>query len=173
MAEEKTNVMRILDQKKISYTPHTYPCSGGAVDGATVAGLITSLTQKRNKKGELYAIATIEDLDGAVEVFFFAKTWMTVHTMLGTDVVCVVKGRVNKRDESVSLYASDVTLPDLTDGPRGPVVLQMDTMRATTGRIGELDEVLRNHPGVTEVQLRLRQPGRSTTLRLQRRVTAS
>ena len=40
MAEEKTNVMRILDQKKISYTPHTYPCSGGAVDGATVAGLI-------------------------------------------------------------------------------------------------------------------------------------
>ena len=49
----------------------------------------------------------------------------------------------------------------------------MDTMRATTGRIGELDEVLRNHPGVTEVQLRLRQPGRSTTLRLKRRVTAS
>ena len=139
----------------------------------TIAGLITSLTQKRNKKGDLYAIATIEDLDGAVEVFFFAKTWMTVHTMLGTDVVCVVKGRVNKRDDTVSLYASDVTLPDLTDGPRGPVVLQMETMRATAGRIGELDEVLRNHPGVTEVQLRLRQPGRSTTLRLQHRVTAS
>ena len=139
----------------------------------TIAGLITSLTQKRNKKGDLYAIATIEDLDGAVEVFFFAKTWMTVHTMLGTDVVCVVKGRVNKRDDTVSLYASDVTLPDLTDGPRGPVVLQMETMRATAGRIGELDEVLRNHPGVTEDQHRLRQPGRSTTLRLQHRVTAS
>ena len=139
----------------------------------TIAGLITSLTQKRNKKGDLYAVATLEDLDGAVEVFFFAKTWMTVHTMLGTDVVCVVKGRVNKRDESVSVYASDVTLPDLTDGPRGPVLLQMETMRATSGRISELDEVLRNHPGVTEVQLRLRQPGRSTTLRLQHRVTAS
>ena len=139
----------------------------------TVAGLITSLTQKRNKRGELYAVATIEDLDGAVEVFFFAKTWMTVHTMLGTDVVCVVKGRVSKRDETVSLFASDVTLPDLSDGPRGPVILQMETMRATAGRIGELDEVLRNHPGVTEVQLRLRQPGRSTTLRIQHRVTAS
>ena len=23
--EEKTNVMRVLDQKKIPYTPHTYP----------------------------------------------------------------------------------------------------------------------------------------------------
>jgi DNA polymerase III subunit alpha len=139
----------------------------------TVAGLITALTQKRNKKGELYAVATLEDLDGAVEVFFFAKTWMTVHTMLGTDVVCVVKGRVNRRDDQLSLYASDVTLPDLSDGPRGPVVLQMDTMRATAGRIGELAEVLHGHPGVTEVQLRLRQQGRSTTLRLQPRVTAS
>lgn len=40
MAETKTNVMRLLDQKKIPYTPHAYPYAGGAVDGATVAGLI-------------------------------------------------------------------------------------------------------------------------------------
>ena len=36
--EEKTNVMRILDQKKISYAPHTYPHGDGeAPDGVTVA----------------------------------------------------------------------------------------------------------------------------------------
>ena len=36
--EEKTNVMRILDQKKIPYTPYTYPHEPGvAVDGVTVA----------------------------------------------------------------------------------------------------------------------------------------
>ena len=36
--EEKTNVMRILDQKKIPYTPYTYPHEEGvAVDGVTVA----------------------------------------------------------------------------------------------------------------------------------------
>ena len=36
--DEKTNVMRILDQKKVPYTPHTYPHKEGvAVDGATVA----------------------------------------------------------------------------------------------------------------------------------------
>ena len=36
--DEKTNVMRILDQKKIPYTPHTYPHEEGvAVDGVTVA----------------------------------------------------------------------------------------------------------------------------------------
>ena len=37
-AENKTNVMRILDQKKIAYTAHTYPHEEGvAVDGVTVA----------------------------------------------------------------------------------------------------------------------------------------
>ena len=36
--EEKTNVMRLLEQKKISYTPHTYPHGDGeAPDGVSVA----------------------------------------------------------------------------------------------------------------------------------------
>ena len=36
--EEKTNVMRILEQKGIAYTPHTYEHEEGvAVDGVTVA----------------------------------------------------------------------------------------------------------------------------------------
>ena len=37
MKEQKTNVMRLLEQKKISYTPHEYPHGDGAVDGQTVA----------------------------------------------------------------------------------------------------------------------------------------
>lgn len=35
--EEKTNVMRVLEQKNIPYTPHTYQHEEGAVDGITVA----------------------------------------------------------------------------------------------------------------------------------------
>lgn len=36
--EEKTNVMRVLEQKCIPFTPHTYPHEDGvAVDGITVA----------------------------------------------------------------------------------------------------------------------------------------
>lgn len=37
MKEQKTNVMRLLEQKKISYTPHEYPHGDEAVDGQTVA----------------------------------------------------------------------------------------------------------------------------------------
>lgn len=37
MAEEKTNVMRLLDQKKIPYTPHAFDVSDGALDALTAA----------------------------------------------------------------------------------------------------------------------------------------
>lgn len=37
MKEQKTNVMRLLEQKKISYTAHEYPHGDEAVDGRTVA----------------------------------------------------------------------------------------------------------------------------------------
>ena len=40
--DEKTNVMRTLEQKKIPYTAHTYPHEDGvAVDGVTVAGILS------------------------------------------------------------------------------------------------------------------------------------
>ena len=37
--EKKTNVMRVLDQRKIPYTAHTYPADG-PIDGVSVAGFL-------------------------------------------------------------------------------------------------------------------------------------
>lgn len=37
---DKTNVMRVLEQKKVPYTPHSYPHGDEPVDGLTVAGMI-------------------------------------------------------------------------------------------------------------------------------------
>ncbi|NYF97011.1 DNA polymerase III subunit alpha [Janibacter cremeus] len=130
----------------------------------TIAGLVTGLSVKRTKKGDLWAIATVEDLEGAIECLFFPKTYLTVQTMLTQDIVAVVRGRVNVRDDSVSLYAEDLKIPELTDGPRGPVVLTLDHARATSGRIEEVKQVLSQHPGSTDVQIKLVQPGRSVTM---------
>lgn len=72
MAEEKTNVMRILDQKKVSYTPHHYAHPKGAVDGASVAALLgkdpasvckTLVTQGASKKYYVFVIPVLSELD--------------------------------------------------------------------------------------------------------------
>jgi len=132
----------------------------------TVAGLVTSLALKRNKKGDLWAIATVEDLDGAVECLFFPQMYNQVAAMLAPDTVVAVRGRVNLRDDSLSIYAQDLTLPDIKEGPRGPVVVAMSLRQATGGRVEELRRVLGQHPGVTEVHVRLTQPDRTVLMRL-------
>jgi len=40
MGEQKTNVMRILEQHRVPYKAHEYPHGKEAVDGVTVAGLL-------------------------------------------------------------------------------------------------------------------------------------
>jgi DNA polymerase-3 subunit alpha len=137
-------------------------------DGAnvTIAGLITGLQIKRTKKGDLWAIATVEDLDGAIDCLFFPSAYMTVSTMLGHDVVCVVRGRLNRRDETPTIFAQELTLPDIKEGPRGPLVVTLPLARATNGVAERIKSVLGQHPGVTEVHVKLTQPGRSVLMRL-------
>ncbi len=70
--EVKTNVMRVLEQKKIKYTPHEYPHGDTAVDGATVAKLIdrdpgcvfkTLVTQGASKAHYVFVIPVLLELD--------------------------------------------------------------------------------------------------------------
>lgn len=72
MAAEKTNVMRVLDQKKVAYTPHQYPHPDGAVDGLTVAKLAgldpatvfkTLVTQGASKRYHVFVIPVCKELD--------------------------------------------------------------------------------------------------------------
>ena len=50
MAEQKTNVMRILEKKKISYQAHSYPHGKEPVDGATVARLLGRIRSRFIKR---------------------------------------------------------------------------------------------------------------------------
>ncbi|SOC51850.1 DNA polymerase III subunit alpha [Ornithinimicrobium cerasi] len=149
----------------------------GAKDGdfVTVAGLMTNLQLKRTKNGDPYARLSVQDMAGSVDVVFWPKTYMTISTMLAEDTVAVIKGRLKKGDDGAELLANELMLPDIRQGPRGPVVLTMPLTRATDGLAHKLKGVLANHPGGTEVHVKLTQPGRTVMLRLDEtlRVAAS
>jgi DNA polymerase-3 subunit alpha len=141
----------------------------------SVAGLITSLQFKTTKQGKPWALATLEDLEGSIEVLFFPQTFEQVRNLLRPDLICVVRGRLNRRDDVPTLYAMELTLPDVSEAPRGPVVISLPPTRLTPPVAAQLKDVLADHPGITEVHLRLERPGHSTTMRLDDglRVTAS
>jgi DNA polymerase-3 subunit alpha len=73
---------------------------------------------------------------------------------------------LNRRDDVPTIYAQEMSLPDLSEGPRGPVTIALPVTRCTPPVVGRLKDVLATHPGVTEVHLRLTQAGRSTVMRL-------
>jgi DNA polymerase-3 subunit alpha len=134
----------------------------------TVGGLLSSLARKVTKRGDSYAQAVLEDLEGAIDVWFFPNTYREFMLLLAEDEVLVVKGRVDKREDTPKLIAMEVSRPELAAaGPRGPVVLRIETARCTEPVVEELKAVLRQHPGMTEVHLELQRAGKTTyTLKL-------
>jgi DNA polymerase-3 subunit alpha len=138
--------------------------SDGSV--VTIGGLVSGLQRKVTRKGDVWAIATVEDLEGAIEVMLFPQTYQLYATSLAEDAVVLVKGRVDRRDDVPKLIAMDLTLPDLSDGPRGPVVISLPLTRCTPPVVERLKEVLVTHPGPTEVHLQLQSATRTKVLRL-------
>ena len=140
----------------------------------TVAGMITTVTRKTTRRGDVWAVLTVEDLEASVEVLLFPKAYDLVSTVLATDTVVRVKGRVRSDDDAVSVSASELTLPDLADAPTGPVVISLNATRCTPPVLDQLRGVLGQYPGLTEVQVRLVKPDGALLLRLpQHRVAPS
>jgi DNA polymerase-3 subunit alpha len=133
----------------------------------TVCGLISSLQRKMSKNGNPWAAVTLEDIDGSVEVLFFGETYLSYATVLAEDAVVTVRGRVRRRDETVQLQAVEVSIPDVSAVDARPVTIAMQVSRCTPPVVEKLREILATHPGVTEVNLRLTQPGRATVIRLE------
>ncbi len=72
MAQDKTNVMRLLDRAKISYTPHYYDHRDGAIDGVAVAQKLgqpltqvfkTLVTRGSGRSCYVFVIPVAEELD--------------------------------------------------------------------------------------------------------------
>jgi DNA polymerase-3 subunit alpha len=132
----------------------------------TIGGMVSGLARKVTRKGDVWAIATVEDLEGAIEVMFFPQTYQLYATSLAEDAVVVVRGRIDRRDEVPKLIAMELNVPDLSEGPRGPVVITLPVTRCTPPVVERLKDVLATHPGATEVHLRLQAASRTTVLRL-------
>ncbi|GGO99966.1 DNA polymerase III subunit alpha [Actinomyces gaoshouyii] len=137
-------------------------------DGAmvTIAGLITGLTRKTTKQGNLWAIAQVEDLGGSIEALFFPSTYQTVSTMLAPDTVVTIRGKLTRRDGAVSLYAQELTLPDISSATHEAVTLTLPTNRCTGPLVEKLRDLLQRHPGASVVRLNLTSPGREVRTQL-------
>jgi DNA polymerase-3 subunit alpha len=132
----------------------------------TICGLITQIQRKVSKQGTPWAIVTVEDLEGAIDVLFFSNSYATHGVNLVEDRIVAIRGRVDKREEQARVSALDLSLPDLNIVPTGPLVISMEMARCTPPVIDRVKEILRSHPGGREVHLRLADGSKNTVLKL-------
>jgi DNA polymerase-3 subunit alpha len=139
----------------------------------TVSGLVTAVQRKITKKGDPWAMITLEDLEGAIEVLLFPSAYQLASTLLVPDAIITVKGRLSRSKEQPELHALEVTVPELDTGADGPVVISLPSTRCTAPVIAQLKEVLGTHPGLTEVRLRLLTRDATKLMRLDDRLRVS
>jgi DNA polymerase-3 subunit alpha len=136
----------------------------------TITGLITSVQRKITRKGDTWAVVTLEDLDGAIDVLLFPGTYQLAGGLLAEDAIVTVRGKLSRSKDQPEIRGEEVTVPDLEDGPIGPVVVSLPITRCTPPVVEQLKDVLRTHPGVTEVHLRLLGRERTTVMRVDDRL---
>ncbi len=134
-----------------------------------VAGMISAVDRRVNKQGEPWAIVTVEDLDASIEVLFFAKSYSVSGENLVADIAVAIKGRVNWREDKMSVFGSDVIPLDITDaefnpGSTPPFVLRVEAGQLNREAAFELRSALVANKGDTPLHILLCHGTRKTEM---------
>ena len=126
-----------------------YDSGGGAV--RVVGGVVTDLSRRYTKKGDLMATFTLEDLNASIEAFVFPKTMADCGALLEDDAIVVMKARLDMRDERLKLVCMEISRPSLVaDGSRD-VRIAVPAAGLTDQMLQDLKRLLREHPGHSPV----------------------
>ncbi len=149
-------------------------------DGATVqiAGLVNQVNHRvARNSGNPYGQVALEDFSGEISIMFLGKSYQEHQAMLQPDSIIAIRGRVQRRDDEVTLHAQSAQVlnlqPDKAIEWQGPLVLSCPEYFATADVLTSLDRALEQHPGTTEVRLRLIGDGVARVFALPRRVEVS
>ena len=119
----------------------------------TLAGLVTAVDRRVSKKGNPWAIVTIEDLESSIQCMFFGKVYDANADDLSLDSVIRVRGLVELRDEESSLRVTDMEVPMLESADERPLTITLPRTALDRGRMERLAQILKTHPGYCQVRL--------------------
>jgi DNA polymerase-3 subunit alpha len=137
-------------------------------DRVVVGGIINQVKRLRTRKGDPMMFATLEDLDGSVELVIFGDTLEECSDAIEQDSIVLVKGRLEHKDNSrtcilvssVERFAptsEEMAAAELQAAvaPAGALRLRLDAAALPATVIGELRELLTSFPGTSDVVIEL------------------
>jgi DNA polymerase-3 subunit alpha len=154
---------------------------GGKPDGSwvTVGGIVVECKKIRTKSGSQMMFATLDDVEGQVEMLVFKADESENATVIAPDAIVLVRGRLDHKDRGeTKLVVQEAQRfePDADEIargaknvaaiPSGPFELTIDAARWSDGLCDELKAVFEHHKGEADVHLLIASGPRTVRLKV-------
>jgi DNA polymerase-3 subunit alpha len=141
---------------------------GGRADGSwvTVGGIVVDCKKIRTKSGTQMMFATLDDVEGQVEMLVFKADQAESATVIAPDAIVVVRGRLDHKDRGeTKLVVQEAErfepgseeiarASKAASAPAGPLKLLIDASQLSKpGLVDQLKEVFEHHKGDADVHL--------------------
>ncbi len=141
-------------------------------DDVWVAGLVVSLRLMRSKKGDRWAIVTLQDMTGTLELLVFPEAFARRESLLKANSPLLIKGRVAIEEVGTRVIVSEVrSLEDVAE-PRPTLLrVRVDAGAMDESKMDDLERLFDRKPGRCSVEFDIITPdGSVATLHSGRRV---
>ena len=143
---------------------------GKRADGSwvTVGGIVVDCKKIRTKSGTQMMFATLDDIEGQVEMLVFKADQAESAAVIAPDSIVLVRGRLDHKDRGeTKLVVQEAERFEpggeeiarasrVASAPAGPLKLTIDAARFAPGLVDELKTVLEHHKGEADVHLAIR-----------------
>jgi DNA polymerase-3 subunit alpha len=140
---------------------------GNRADGSwvTVGGIVVECKKIRTKSGTQMMFATLDDVEGQVEMLVFKADQAESAAVIAPDAIVVVRGRLDHKDRGETklvVQEAERFEPDseevaratrIASAPSEPLMLHIDVSRVNPGLVEELKAVFEHHKGEADVHL--------------------
>ncbi len=152
----------------------------GAIEGmrseenVMIAGIIVQLRPMRSKKGARWAIYTLQDRTGVIDVLAFPEAFAKLENTLKAGRALLVKGRVVVEEVGTRVVVTDArALEDIAQTPANLLRVRVDLASAGIDIVDRLEELFARRPGRSRVEFELvNREGESYCLEADNRVQA-
>jgi DNA polymerase-3 subunit alpha len=140
---------------------------GTKADGSfvTVGGIVSAFKRHKTKRGDAMAFATLDDIEGQVEMLVLGKAYNESLDFLALDATVVVRGRLDHQERGqTKLVVQEVERfePSEDEVARAraarsqePIVVPVDASCFGASFVDELKSLFEQFPGDVEVELRM------------------
>ncbi len=132
-----------------------------------LGGIVAGLRQLKTRKGDRMAAFNLEDPTGSIEVVAFPETFARAAALIANDAMVVVRGKLEKDEESARLIASDISpVAELQERLAREVMIRLAAPPHGRKTFELLADVFTQHRGDRRVSFELLLSGGAQPLRV-------